>query len=43
MALERTHKEQEKRVAYTNYLVQSHMKFQDVQLQVGAMQTTVDR
>ena len=43
VALESAHKEQGKRLAYTNYLVQSHMKFLDVQLQVRAMQSTVDR
>ena len=43
VALESAHREQEKRLAYTHYLVQSHMKFLDVQVQVRAMQSTVDR
>ena len=37
------HEEHARRRAYSDYLIQSHMRFLDVRLQVGAVQTTVDR
>jgi hypothetical protein len=43
VVMESAHGEHTRREAYASYLVQSHMKFLDVRLQVGAVQTAVDR
>ena len=43
MAIECAHREQEKRKTYMDYLVKSHVRFLDVRLQVGALQSAIDR
>ena len=43
VALGSAHEEERRRQAYTRYLVESHMRFLDVRLQVRAVQTSVDR
>ena len=42
-AVEGVHDDYTKRSEYTSYLVKSQQKFQDARLQVGAVQTAVNR
>lgn len=42
-AVEGVYDDHTKRSEYTAYLVKSHQKFQDARLQVGAVQTAVNR
>lgn len=42
-AVEGVYEDYTKRSGYITYLIKSHQKFQDAKLQVGAVQTAVNR